>query len=209
MDPSNTIDWQWFDSLHGPTQTRVACILWTLYEHGPVVSGPGNAPSVLAELLRQRRGPYQARGDQPKVSQLITTITKACPELLIRDVKVSRTRRIALRPDIGPAELPPNPYAELAAAAPRRDEPDEPEAQMSASDALAAVASFVANAMRMAGVSEHDVTPDERLDEALADCRRLQATLDNQGEQLLVKMRENEVLRRALAQRNGALPKGR
>jgi hypothetical protein len=207
MDPSTLIDWQWFNALHRPTQIRVACILWTLYEHGPVVDEAGNAPSKLGEVLRQRRGPYQATGAQPTVRQLLVSINRGCPDLIERDVNVSRTRRLALRPDAGPADLPPNPYDEEGPA-PRAPAAAEESASgtppaMSAPDALAAIASFVASAMRMAGVTDHDTTADERLEDAMAECRRLQDLLDAQGEQLLVKMREAEVLRRALAQRDG------
>jgi hypothetical protein len=224
MDPSTNIDWQWFIRMQDKTQKRVACILWTLYEHGPVEDITGAAPSALADLLRARKGPYAARGNEPPVHQMVFRIVELAPGLIVRDKNKSRTFRLALRPDIGPDDLPPNPYADqptppsrpavvqreplVAVEATVVAEPAGPTAELAAVDALAAVASFVESALRMAGVTMHDITPDERLDEALAECRRLQESLDHQGEQLLTKMRENEVLRRALAKRNGAVAKG-
>lgn len=229
MDPSNTNQWQWTLDLSAVSRVRIACILWTLHDYGPIASESGAVPSELAKLLRQRKGPYQARNNEPPVSNIVSRIIQLYPDLIVREKNVSRTFRMELAPGIGPNQLPPDPYAGAIDAdravppgvRPKRRPPTAKggetvvveattvpavATEMAPSDALAAVASFVESAMRMSGVTAHDVTPDERLDEALAECKRLQEMLDTQGEQLLLKMRENEVLRRALAKRNGQVP---
>lgn len=192
-------------------------MLWTLHEVGAVEELSGRAPAVLAGILAERDGPYAVRAGERTMTTVLSRIRTQYPHALVSDRNATRT--FGLSCPLDAAELPqPNPYAAgTAEPKPKRGRPrkappseavelvelDEAPQGVSAHDALLAVAGFVASAMKLAGIAE-DMDADERLTQALEDNRRLQELLDHQGAQLLTKMRENEVLQRALAGRNGA-----
>lgn len=195
-------EWVWPETAWKPqTQLTWACVLWTLHDDGPFTNKSGSALRLLFEALQRHRHPA-LRWTLEGLRQQVRTIEKKAPGLIDRRGNTSSTHYLGLVPGVA---LPPNPYVLIDDSGAPPGERVELVAStngFSAADALTAVASFVDSAMAMAGVTHHEVDADERLAEALAENRRLRDALDAQVAQTQDKMRELDVMRRALARRS-------
>lgn len=201
--------WQWNHGERRSVRERITTLLWLLHHEGPALHPGGRALAILAERA-QARGVriFDGKGG---IYYTLRTLTERYPDAI--EVERDSSATYGVRLLLPRASLPqPDPFGSYVApedvVAPASLVPAGPATpgQLAPGDALAAVASFVAEAMRMAGVERHDVTADERLQAALAENQRLQEAYTVQAEQLLARQRECEVLRLALARRNGATP---
>jgi hypothetical protein len=195
MDPST--EEQWFSGVRPDTLDKLACIVWTLHDAGPFESSAGQAPRLLKEALAARKGIYQGGRGQSDMHYLLRVLERH--GVVEREGGPKTTRRLALVPGVA---LPPDPYRDKSRAKkPARTsiEP-EPEPELSPADALAAVASFAADALRLAGVTGHGAEGGQ-LAEAHAEIARLHRQIDMAAEQLTDLRKEREMLRRALVQR--------
>jgi hypothetical protein len=214
-------EWRWPERVHRQdSRLRWACVIWTLHDEGPIVDKSGCAVAQLLDALRRRDSHPPVAWTIDALRQQITRMMKQAPLLLDRRGNISSTFHLGLGEFGG---MPPNPYVDVDAAptkpalfdspAPRGrpkrgPEPKtEPEpssnghGEMTAADALAAVASFVGSAMVMAGVDHHEAGADEQLAEALAENRRLAELVEGQARQIMEQRRQYDVLKRALARR--------
>jgi hypothetical protein len=209
MDPS-TKPFVWPRRTLPRTQLLIARVLWTLKDHGPVSYPVSNN---LVKLLTAEGWPAP---EVKVMSQHVRSLRDHYGATVDIRENGRGVHRMALRPGVALPPFPhgiderpepgpkPKPVRARQEPLPQPPEPEEgPSPAMSPGDALAAVASFVTEALALAGVSSHAADADERLAEAQEEVARLHSAMDAQAEQLVTKLRENEVLRRALARRNG------
>lgn len=191
-DMGPPVRWRWRENMPESSQMAVACVLWTILLDGPFNSETGQTPRRVGIAVRERSGPYTGAGGQRRISDVFQTLRRSYPHLVTFETKGQQTFRIAIAEGVGPDDLPPNPYRDRAMAPEpkRRGRPpknaDQPANVMTAADALAAVDNFVQAALKMCGQGSGG---SDRLAEAEARIEQLE--------------RENDVLKRALAARNG------
>jgi hypothetical protein len=208
--------WQWPANMGGESRVAVSCILWELYENGPAESMSGDAYRVLCDRLVARESPYTGRPGQRSISHMVRRLAgwRSTWDYIERDARSTSvfalsckiTRREELphpypfgpNPalDAGPApslplKLPPATHTVMAEPA----EEVELLADLTPADALMAVRNLIDDALGPApGVME-------RLEAAVERIGELEAEVAGLEDKLMGRVREVEVLRRALAKR--------